>query len=67
MHLQEIGGNPEAGLAAAGTAYDQNVFVPGRLGIFGPAGHGEAFGLGQNDVVLKLGGHIRLDVFGIAP
>ena len=65
--MQEIRLDPEAGLAAAGAAYDQNVFVPCRLGIFGPAGHGETFGLGQDDVVLKLGGHIRLDVLGIAP
>src|SRR5699024_6098396 len=67
VHLQEIGGNPEAGLAAAGTAYDQDVFMPGSLGVFGTAGHGETLGLGQDDVVLKRGGHIRLDVFGIAP
>ena len=67
VHLQEIGLDPKSRLAAAGAAYNQDIFVPGRLGVFGPAGHGETFGLGQDDVVLKLGSHIRLDVFGIAP
>ena len=67
VHLQEIGLDPESGLAAAGPAYDQDIFVPCRLGVFGAAGHGETLRLGQDDVVLKLGGHIRLDVFGIAP
>ena len=67
VHLQEIGLDPKSRLAAAGAAYDQDIFVPGRLGVFGPAGHGEALGLGQDDVVLKFGGHVRLDVLGIAP
>ena len=67
MHLQEIGLDPEAGLAAAGPTHDQNVFVPGRLGVFGAAGHGEALGLSQDNVIFKLGGHVRLNVLGIAP
>ena len=67
MHLQEIGLDPEAGLAAAGPAYDQHIFIASSLGVFGAAGHSEAFGLGQDDVVLKLGGHKRLNVLGIAP
>ena len=67
MHLQEIGLDPEAGLTAAGTAYNEDIFVPGCFGVFGSAGHGETFGLGQDDVVLKLGGHIRLDVLRSPP
>ena len=67
VHLEQVGGNPEAGLTAAGTAYNEDIFVPGCFGVFGSAGHSETFGLGQDDVVLKLGGHIRLDVLGIAP
>ena len=65
--MQEIRLDPEAGLAAAGTAYDQDVFIPGRLGLLGAAGHGETLGLGQDDVVLKLWSHVRLNVLGIAP
>ena len=67
MHLKKIGGNPKSRLAASRPAHDQDIFVPCRLGVFGAAGHGDTLRLGQDDVVLKLGGHIRLDVFGIAP
>ena len=67
MHLQEIGLDPKSRLTAAGPAYDQHIFIASSLGVFGPTGHGETFGLGQDDVVLKLWGHIRLDVLGIAP
>ena len=48
--MKQVRGNPESGLAAAGTAYNEDIFVPGRLGVFGPAGHSEAFRLGQDDV-----------------
>ena len=57
----------EAGLAAAGAADHQHIFVPGRLGVFGPPGHGQAFGLGQQDVVFKLGVDVRGNVLGGAP
>ena len=67
VHLQEIGLDPKSRLTAAGPAYDQHIFIASSLGVFGAAGHGETLGLGQDDVVLKLGSHIRLDVFGIAP
>ena len=60
MHLHQIGLEPEPGLAAARTADDQHVLVAGILGVLGAAGHGEALGLGQNDVVLE---H-RVDVGG---
>ena len=60
MHLHQIGLEPEAGLAGAGTADDQHVFVAGILGVLGAAGHGEPFGLGQNDIILE---H-RVDVGG---
>ena len=60
VHLHQIGLEPEAGLAGAGTADDQHVFIARILGILGAAGHGEPFGLGQNDVILK---H-RVDVGG---
>src|SRR5699024_3919942 len=60
VHLHQIRLQPEAGLAAAGTSDDQHVLVAGILGVLGAAGHGEAFGLGQNDVILE---H-RVDVGG---
>ena len=35
MHLQEIGLDPEAGLAAAGPAYDQHILLRAVLGSLG--------------------------------
>ena len=46
VHLHERGLDEEPGLAAAAAADDQNVLVPGVLGIFRAAGHGELFRLG---------------------
>mgnify|MGYP007105530618 CR=1 FL=1 len=51
MGLQKLGREPEPGLAGAG----------------GPGVGGEKFRPGQNDVVLKLGGGERLDVFFRSP
>ena len=65
--MHEVGLHIEAGLAAAGAADHKHIFVPGRLGVFGPPGHGQAFGLGQQDVVFKLGVDVRGNVFGGAP
>ena len=65
--MHEVGLHIEAGLAAAGAADHQHILVPGRLGVFGPPGHGQAFGLGQQDVVFKLGVDVRGNVFGSAP
>ncbi len=63
MHLHEGGFDEEPGLAAAAAADDQDVFVPGVLGIFRAAGHGELFRLGQRDVPvgdrIDIGGNIR--------
>ena len=60
MHLHQIGLEPEAGLAGAGTADDQHVLIARILGVLGTAGHSKPFCLGQNDVILK---H-RVDVGG---
>ena len=61
MHLHERGLHEKPGLAAA--ADDQDVFVPGVLGIFRAAGHGELFRLGQKDVPvgdrINIGGNIH--------
>ena len=65
--MHEVGLHIEAGLAAAGAADHQHILVPGRLGVFWPPGHGQAFGLGQQDVVFKLGVDVRGNVFGGAP
>ena len=45
----------EPGLAAAGTADHQHIFVPGGLGVFGPVVHGEAFRLGQEVLLSNTG------------
>lgn len=62
VHLHEGGFDEEPGLAAAAAADDQDVFVPGVLGIFRAAGHGEFFRLGQRDVPvgdrIDIGGNI---------
>ena len=65
--MHEVGLDIEAGLAAAGAADHQHILVPGRLGVFGPPGHGQAFGLGQQDVVFKLGVDVGGNVLGGAP
>ena len=62
MHLHQIGLEPEAGLAGAGTADDQHVFIARILWVLRAAGHSEPFGLGQNDIILEhrvdIGGNI---------
>ena len=65
--MHEVGLHIEAGLAAAGAADHKHIFIPGCFGVFGPPGHGQAFGLGQQDVVFKLGVDVRGNVFGGAP
>ena len=58
----EGGFDEKPGLAAAASADDQNVLVPGVLGIFRAAGHGELFRLGQRNVPvgnrIDIGGNI---------
>ena len=62
VHLHERWLHEEPGLAAAAAADDQDVLVPGILGIFRAAGHGELFRLGQRDVPvgdrIDIGGNI---------
>ena len=65
--MHEVGLDVKPRLAAAGAADHQHILVPGCLGVFGPPGHGQAFGLGQQDVVFKLGVDVRGNVFGGAP
>ena len=65
--MHEVGLNVKPRLAAAGAADHHHILVPGCLGVFGPPGHSQAFGLGQKDVVFKLGVDVRGDVLGGAP
>ena len=65
--MHEVGLHIEAGLTAARAADHQHILVPGRLGVFGTPGHGQAFSLGQQDVVFKLGVDIGRNVLGGAP
>ena len=67
MHLHEVGFEPKPRLAGAGTAYNQDVFVPCVFGIRRSAVEGQRFGLRQDDVVFRLGVDIRLYIFFITP
>ena len=60
VHLHQVRFQPEAGLAGAGTADHQHIFVSGGLGVLGTAVHGQALGFCQDDVILE---H-RVDVRG---
>ena len=65
--MHEVGLHEKSCLAAAGTADHQHVFVPGRLGVFGPVVHGEAFRLRQENVVIENRVDVRGYIFGAAP
>ena len=67
MALHEVGLEPKSGLAGAGAADDKHILVPRRLGVFGAAGHHQAFRLGQDHVVLENRVDIRPDVLRCAP
>src|SRR5699024_1720955 len=67
VHLHQIGLEPEPGLAGTAAADDQHVLVAGILGVLGAAGHGEAFGLGQNDVILEHRVHVGGNIVVGAP
>lgn len=53
MELEQIRLDPEAGLAGAGAADNQDIFVSGIGGILGAAAHHQALGSGQDHIVLK--------------
>ena len=67
MALQEVGLEPKPGLAAAGAAHHQHIFVPGVFGVRWAVGHHQPFRFGQDNVVGKLGCHERLNILGSAP
>ena len=65
--LKQVRFQPKPGLAAAGAAHHQHVFISGILGVRRTVGHHQALCFGQNDIVLKLRSHERLNVLGGAP
>ena len=65
--LHQIGLNPKSCLTGAGAADNQHVFVPCGARIGGTVVHGQAFRLGENDVVLKSRIDVRGNVVGGSP
>ena len=62
VKLQKIGLDPEPGLAAAGSADDQDVLISGIGRILRPVAHHQPFGPGEDYVVLELRIHEWLDI-----
>ena len=67
MSLEQLGREPEPGLAGAGRSDDAGVEVTGVGRIFGPSVDGEQLRPGENDIIFKLGIDKGLDVFFGAP
>ena len=66
VHLHEVGLDVEAGLAGAGTADHQHIFVDIVLGDF-VSPHHDALCLRQENVLVELGIDERLNIVGISP
>ena len=67
MKLEHVRLDEKSRLAAAGTAYNQNVFVPCIFRILRAALHRQPLGLRQDHVLLKIRINKRLDVFPCSP
>ena len=67
MSLEQLGCEPEPGLAGAGRSDDAGVEVAGIGRIFRAGVHGEQLRPGENDIVFKLGIDKGLDVLFRAP
>ena len=67
VRLEQLGREPEPGLAGAGRADEAGVEVAGVGRIFGPGVDGEQLRPGENDIVFKLGIDKRLDVLFRSP
>ena len=67
VHLHERRLDEESGFSGAGTADDDNVFVPGILGNFRTALHREPLCLCQGNILEEIRMDEGLDVIGIAP
>ena len=62
VELEQVGLDPETGLAAAGSADDQDVLISGVGRVLRPVAHHQPFGPGEDHVVLELRIHEWLDV-----
>ncbi len=67
MALEQVGLDKKSRFAAAGTADDQDIFVPSVLGFLWAARHGDPLRLGEQDILRKVLVHVRGDVGGGAP
>ena len=65
--MEEVGLDEEPGLAGPAAADDQDIFIPGVLGLLGAAGHGDPLRLGEEDILGEVLIHIRGDVGRGAP
>ena len=65
--LEQVRFQPKPGLAGTGTAHNQNILIPGILGVGWTVGHHQPFCLCQDNIVLKLWRHKWGNVLGIAP
>ena len=62
MELEQVELDPETGLAAAGSADDQDILVSGVGRFLRPVAHLQSFGPGEDHVVLEFRIHEWLDV-----
>ena len=67
MSLEQLGREPEPGLAGAGRSDDAGVEVAGVGRIFWPGVDGEQLRPGENDIIFKLGIDKGLDVLFRSP
>ena len=65
--LHEVRFYKEPGLAGAGTADYQNIFISCGFGVFRPVVHRQPFRLCQQNVVVKIGVDIGGYILGAAP
>ena len=65
--MEQVRFQLEPGLAGTGTAHNQNILIPGILGVGWAIGHHQPLCLRQNDIVLKLWCHKWGNVLGITP
>ena len=62
VELEQIGFDPETCLAAAGSADDQDILIPGIGWILRPVAHHQPLGPSKDHVILELRIHERLDI-----
>ena len=65
--MHEIGFKPETGFTGTGATNYQHIFIPCRFRVFRAAAHGQAFGFGQNHIVLEYRVNVGRDVLMGAP